>query len=73
VCLLGAFAAALVVGLVDHYFFNPQFPHMAALFWLVAGALVAVARSGASPGDERAVCSARRARITAAPADIDHR
>jgi hypothetical protein len=36
--LLGGTAAtlgALLVGLVDHYYFNIEFPHMAALLWLV--------------------------------------
>jgi polysaccharide biosynthesis protein PslJ len=44
--LLGGTAAllgTLVVGLVDHYYFNIEFPHMAALFWLCA-ALALVAR-----------------------------
>ena len=41
--LLAALSAALVIGLVDHYFFNITFPHMAALFWLVAGLLLALA------------------------------
>lgn len=43
--LLGGTASilgALLVGVVDHYYFNIEFPHMAGLFWLVAGlALVA--------------------------------
>jgi O-antigen ligase len=39
---LAAFVACLTVGLVDHYFFNPQFPQMAALLWILAGALVAL-------------------------------
>lgn len=30
-----ALLAALVVGTVDHYYFNPEFPHMVALFWLI--------------------------------------
>ncbi|HUG16280.1 MAG TPA: O-antigen ligase family protein [Thermomicrobiales bacterium] len=38
-----ALAATLTVGLVDHYFFNPQFPHMAALLWIVAGTIVSIA------------------------------
>jgi O-antigen ligase len=38
------FAGFLTTALVDHYFFNIQFPHMAALFWIVAGLIVAVAR-----------------------------
>lgn len=37
-----ALVAALTTGLVDHYFFNPRFAHMAALFWIVAGALAAL-------------------------------
>ncbi len=44
VCVLGAFIAALTVGLVDHYFFNPLFPHMATLFWTIGGLLVAIPR-----------------------------
>ena len=36
-CWVGALVAALTVGVVDHYFFNPPFAHMAALFWLIAG------------------------------------
>lgn len=42
VVVLAAFGAALVVGLVDHYFFNIRFAHMAALFWTLAGLLVAL-------------------------------
>src|SRR5439155_18370643 len=44
--LLGGCAAtlgALLVGLVDHYYFNIEFPHMAALLWLAA-AIALVAR-----------------------------
>jgi len=32
-----ALAAACLVAVLDHYFFNLGFPHMAALFWLIAG------------------------------------
>lgn len=40
--LAGALAAALVAGVLDHYFFNIVFSHMVALFWgLAALALVA--------------------------------
>jgi hypothetical protein len=42
--LLGGTTAlfgTLAVGLVDHYYFNIEFPHMAALFWLVAGTVMA--------------------------------
>ena len=45
--LLGGAAAvfgALIVGVADHYYFNIEFPHMAALFWLVAGVTFAARR-----------------------------
>jgi len=38
--LLGCTAAAmgvLFLSVVDHYYFNIEFPHMAALFWMVVG------------------------------------
>jgi hypothetical protein len=41
---LGAFTAALVTGLLDHYFANQTFPHAVALFWLYAAILVAASR-----------------------------
>jgi polysaccharide biosynthesis protein PslJ len=37
-----ALVAVLTVGLVDHYFFNPQFPHMASLLWIIAGTIIAI-------------------------------
>jgi hypothetical protein len=30
----GGIVGALAVGVLDHYFFNIEFSHMAALFWL---------------------------------------
>ncbi|MGA7733072.1 MAG: O-antigen ligase family protein [Chloroflexia bacterium] len=45
--LLGGTASivgALVVGIVDHYYFNIEFPHMAALLWLTAGTALAARR-----------------------------
>jgi hypothetical protein len=45
--LLGGAASALgtlLLSLVDHYYFNIEFPHMAALFWLVAAMTLAAAR-----------------------------
>ena len=36
---LTAISAALVAGLLDHYFANQAFPHAVALFWLYAAAL----------------------------------
>ena len=41
--MVGAvFVAELVVGLVDHYYFNIRFAHMVGLFWIVAGLLTAL-------------------------------
>jgi O-antigen ligase len=67
--LLGGTAAlfgTLAVGLVDHYYFNIEFPHMAALFWLVAGTVMAaralVLTPASAPGIE-----------PAAPAGSDNR
>ena len=42
--LLASVIAAALVGNLDHYFMNPRFPHMVALFWLYAGLLAATAR-----------------------------
>lgn len=41
---VAALVAMLTVGVVDHYFFNIRFPHMAALFWIVGGLIVALTR-----------------------------
>ncbi len=41
-----AFAASLVVGFVDHYYFNIRFVHMVALFWILAGLLVVIVEKG---------------------------
>ncbi len=45
--LLGCTAAVfgvVVVGVADHYYFNIEFPHMAAMLWLVAGLALAARR-----------------------------
>lgn len=42
--LLAPFVAAILVGNLDHYFMNPVFPHMVALFWVYLGLLAASAR-----------------------------
>src|SRR3954447_21437677 len=47
--LLAPFVGAILVGNLDHYFMNPQFPHMVALFWLYGGLLAASAQLAASP------------------------
>ena len=44
--------AALVAGLFDHYFMNPQFPHMVALLWLYAGLLAAASRLVTDPASD---------------------
>ncbi|MGH9174022.1 MAG: O-antigen ligase family protein, partial [Vicinamibacterales bacterium] len=54
-----ALAAALTVGLVDHYFFNPQFPQMAMLFWVVCGAIVGLTTVAGFVGDGQRVSSSR--------------
>jgi hypothetical protein len=48
-----ALAGALVGGIFDHYFFNINFVHLVALFWLVMGLGVAAARL-AQPEDKSA-------------------
>ncbi len=35
--LLSGIITALAIGLLDHYYFNPEFPHMALLFWSALG------------------------------------
>jgi polysaccharide biosynthesis protein PslJ len=42
--LLAALAAACTAGILDHYFFNLVFPHMAALFWMLAGLVMVIVR-----------------------------
>lgn len=44
VSLQAAIAAALAVGLLDHYFFNIEFSHMVALFWGCIGLAMAIGR-----------------------------
>lgn len=44
--LLAGLGAALVVGLVDHYFFRLSFQAAGTLFWLFVGLLLAAARLG---------------------------
>ena len=39
-------AAALAVGLLDHYFFNIEFSHMSALLWGTIGLAVAIEEMG---------------------------
>ncbi|MCL5959790.1 MAG: O-antigen ligase family protein [Chloroflexi bacterium] len=46
--LVAAIVGGLAVGVLDHYFFNIEFAHMAALFWLVAGLAMVAVRWNAS-------------------------
>jgi O-antigen ligase len=57
VALLGA----MVGGLTDHYFFNLDFPHSVALFWLYAGLAVVTIKvaNGEGPDRELADTAAR--------------
>jgi hypothetical protein len=57
--LLAALLSALAVGVLDHYFFNIAFSHMATLFWLLAGAALGVATADdAARGAPRGTLSA---------------
>lgn len=47
---LAAITAALVAGLLDHYFANVAFPHAVALFWLYAAGLVVSVRRASIKG-----------------------
>ena len=46
---IGALVAALTAGVFDHHFVNLRFPHVVALFWLLAGLIVVLARLGRLP------------------------
>jgi hypothetical protein len=52
--LTAAFTAALVAGLLDHYFANQVFPHAVALFWLYGACIVAAARQANAAGPDPA-------------------
>jgi hypothetical protein len=49
VALLGA----MVGGITDHYFFNLDFPHSVALFWLYAGLAVVTIKVASGEGPDR--------------------
>jgi O-antigen ligase len=42
--LVCAQAAALLIGLFDHYFFNISFPHMTTFFWTIHASILAVSQ-----------------------------
>ncbi len=48
-----ALVASLTVGVVDHYFFNIRFVHMVALFWILAGLMVALSEDGFIETEEK--------------------
>lgn len=37
ITILAGLAGGIVAGIADYHFFNPRFPHMVALFWLLIG------------------------------------
>ncbi|MCC7370757.1 MAG: O-antigen ligase family protein [Chloroflexi bacterium] len=53
--LLAPVLAGALVGNLDHYFMNPRFPHMVALFWLYVGLLAAATRRAMQPSQESGV------------------
>jgi hypothetical protein len=44
--LVAALAGILVGGLLDHYFFNLDFPHSVSIFWIYLGLAMATIRIG---------------------------
>lgn len=50
----GALLGAMIAGLADHYFFNLQFPHSVALFWLYVALGMTALRLGADGTGEPA-------------------
>jgi O-antigen ligase len=50
--LVAALVGALVAGILDHYFFNLQFPHTVTLFWLIMGLAVVLVQI--SQGEQKA-------------------
>jgi len=51
-------AAALTVGVVDHYFFNLDFQPAGTIFWIFVGLCLAATRLASSPGDHPPAASA---------------
>ena len=60
--LLAALSSALTVGIFDHYYFNITFPHMAALFWIICGMILALAAPGRMPRSRESVYGELHAR-----------
>lgn len=68
VTLLAALGSALAAGVLDHYFFNIEFSHMVALFWLLAGAALGVAAGPVGRDEAAPRASALEERTAAAAA-----
>ena len=47
--LAASVAGILVGGLLDHYFFNLNFPHSVSIFWLYLGLAMTTVRLGSEP------------------------
>jgi polysaccharide biosynthesis protein PslJ len=65
-------AAALAVGLLDHYFFNIEFSHMVALFWGVIGLALALETTNdqrPTTNDQRPTTNDQRLLTTAGEQD----
>lgn len=67
---LAALSAALVTGLLDHYFANQAFPHAVALFWLYAAGLVTAARLTSRQREPEGATQPRPATVGAHPAAV---
>lgn len=65
-----ALSAALVTGLLDHYFANQAFPHAVALFWLYAAGLVTAARLSFRQREPEGATQPRPATLGAHPAAV---
>jgi hypothetical protein len=71
--LQAAVAAALAVGLLDHYFFNIEFSHMVALFWGTIGLAVALETTSderRTTNDERRTATAIAALVRRHPSSV---
>ena len=72
---LAALVAALVAGVLDHYFANQAFPHAVALFWLYAAGLVSAAELASGDARQREperAAKARPATFGAHRAPVEH-
>jgi O-antigen ligase len=61
--LTAAMAGILTGGLLDHYFFNLDFPHSVSVFWLYLGLAMVAVRLGSEPGEMPDQLRPARARV----------